>query len=788
MLQSLESLLKPDVEDADDEQTYRPQRFRLSLPDDREALEELFRAKRGIRVYDTLVTQLRDLIRTRQPGRKLVPQELNLRVSQHLGGSSVEEYGTWFYYPWSARLVHLLDEPEFVELRTNRNHYKITPQEQAKLSRKRIGVVGLSVGQSVALTLALERSFGELRLADFDTLDLSNLNRVRAGTHNLNLPKVHITAREVAEIDPYLRVVCFPNGVTETNCDTFLLGNSRLDIVIEECDSIDIKILLRHRARLHRIPVVMETCDRGMMDVERFDLELDRAVFHGLIGETGLASLRALTTEQKIPYVMQILGVHTLSPRLGASLIEVDQSISTWPQLASSVAHGGAAAADVVRRICLGDPVRSGRYYIDLAALIPSGESSSPIYLEEKESVGRPPALQLRDMLPAIGHSSRLHAPGGIELTPQMVRQLVADATAAPSGGNCQPWKWLSDGEYLYLFHDLSRSYCPYDPECRGGLVALGASSENLVLSAHAAGLQVVSDLFPCREIPQLVARFRFRSDLDDAVEAHWRGELYSMVRIRRTNRKLCPRRPLRAADLDILTAAVRSIHGAHVRWLATDEELEECGALLGMSDRLTFLTESWNRFLVNEIRWTPEEAEATRDGISLQSLELSAADQAGFQLCRDWHALKVVRSLHGGGQNLEKASRKALASASVVGLITMPSKTEASYFWGGRAVERLWLAAAERRLALHPMTGLPYMLAQFQAGRVLDAETQDTLQGLQSGYQNLFPATDGSAQVFLFRLSYAEETTQRSLRRDLDDVLVIKRDSNPRHRFCAQP
>ena len=40
-------------------------------------------------------------------------------------------------------------------------------------------------------------------------------------------------------------------------------------------------------------------------------------------------------------------------------------------------------------------------------------------------------------------------------------------------------------------------------------------------------------------------------------------------------------------------------------------------------------------RFVMNEIRWTREEAEGTRDGISLESLELSPADRAGFQLCR---------------------------------------------------------------------------------------------------------------------------------------------------------
>jgi hypothetical protein len=81
-------------------------------------------------------------------------------------------------------------------------------------------------------------------------------------------------------------------------------------------------------------------------------------------------------------------------------------------------------------------------------------------------------------------------------------------------------------------------------------------------------------------------------------------------------------------------------------------------------------LTESLNRFLVSEIRWTRQEADNTRDGICLESLELSPVDQAGFQLCRDWTTLDLVRRM-GGGHGLEKASSKALAGASAVGLIT---------------------------------------------------------------------------------------------------------------------
>ena len=111
---------------------------------------------------------------------------------------------------------------------------RIAPAKRAALATKRIGVVGLSVGQSVAVVLSLERSFGELRLADFDTLDLSNLNRLRAGVHDIGVPKVMVTAREIAEIDPYLHVECFFDGITEANLDDFLSSPAPLDLLVED--------------------------------------------------------------------------------------------------------------------------------------------------------------------------------------------------------------------------------------------------------------------------------------------------------------------------------------------------------------------------------------------------------------------------------------------------------------------------------------------------------------------------------------------------------------------------
>jgi len=356
---------------------YKPLFYRLNNSQDEEAFHELLSSNKNIKQYDTIYNQLTELIKLSNPTERLDKEAMASRIAEHVKLQDLNKYGVWVYYPWSDNLVHLLDEDEFIRVRTNRNIYKISPEEIEILKGKKIGIIGLSVGQSIALTLATERTCGHLHLADFDDIELSNMNRLRVGVQDLGMSKVIIAARQIAELDPFIRVSCFTEGLTSNNIVNFFTDNGQIDILVEECDGLEIKVLSRIMARKYQIPVVMDTNDRGMLDVERFDLDPERPIFHGrtkelenLTPEELITKFAGLAVEHKIGFLAQIIGIENVSSKMKLSLANMNKTIVGWPQLASAVTLGGAMVTDTCRRILLDHFKDSGRYFVDFDELI----------------------------------------------------------------------------------------------------------------------------------------------------------------------------------------------------------------------------------------------------------------------------------------------------------------------------------------------------------------------------------------------------------------------------------
>ena len=343
--------------------------FRLADEFGRDEWNALLASQPQVTKRDTIESQLKDLVKLENPSRVLTDAEYGELIDRKLNGQSMHEYGVWVYYPWRNLLVHMLDEEEFVKVRTIRNIYKISPDEVEVLKNKKIGVVGLSVGQAAVMSLIMERLCGEIRIADFDTLDLSNLNRIRTGVLHLGLKKTEIVKREIAEIDPFIKVVVFDEGIQQANLEAFLSEGGDLDIVVEECDSPEVKMMIRLECRRKGIPVIMETSDRGLLDIERFDLDRDYPILHGLVEERFLQN-RPLSQEEKMELLFQCFDASKASEGMSKSIGELGKTITTWPQLASDVTLGGAVVAMTTRMIFLTNKIKSSRVYVDVPSII----------------------------------------------------------------------------------------------------------------------------------------------------------------------------------------------------------------------------------------------------------------------------------------------------------------------------------------------------------------------------------------------------------------------------------
>ena len=755
---------------------YKPLFYRINNLSEQEKFNDLLLVP-GVIIVDYILDQIKELIKYKTPSKKFTNEELETEAKNHIGKLSINEYGVWVYYPWSNRLVHILDENEFIDIRTSRNQNKITKEERDILATKKIGVIGLSVGQSVSVTMAMERICGELRLADFDILELTNLNRIRTGIHNLGLAKVYSVAREIAEIDPFIKVVCFPKGLTEDNMDDFFTGNGKLDLLVEESDGFDIKILSRYKARELKIPVIMEASDRCMVDVERFDLEPNRSILHGLVEHLDINKLKSLkTNEEKIPYMLDVLGLETASVRLKASMLEIEQTINTWPQLASAVTMGGGITADVSRRMLLNYYTESGRFHIDIEELIGNKKEEKKEIINSNKSISL--SLNEKEMsrMTQILISKNDTNEEFVIPSNEQIKKIVDSAIKAPSGGNMQPWKWIYTKGNLFLFHDRDRSTSLLDYDNLASYIGLGAATENLILEANSIGLNPIISIFPLKEESRLIAQFRFSNKPINASAENDFGHLVSEIGHRFTNRNISERKNIDKSILKEIENATCSIKGANLIVVEDETKIIQLAEIISKVERIRMLHERGHKDFVNEIRWSNEENLQKRDGVDISTVDITAAEKAGFIVAKNWEVISLIKKWK-TGKAFEKLSKKSVLNSSALCLITMPNYTPEDYFNGGRSVQRTWLAANKMGISLQPQSPATFFFARLTHGKgiELDTETKEELLVLRNEFLTLMNLDPKTSEIFLFRLLIADEPKVKSLRRDVGDVLMYE-------------
>ena len=289
-------------------------------------------------------------------------------LSEHYGNKKAWQMGSWVYFPWCDQLIHILEKKDFEELRTIRNRDLITSEEQKRLLDFNVTCFGMSVGSAGAMVMSLSGISRQIKLIDGAVISGSNLNRILTGVSSVGKSKALVVGQQIYEMNPYSKVEHF-DKVDSDNIEAIFDKPWKTDLVVDEIDDIEMKVRIRYEARKRKIPVVMATelGDTVMLDVERFDQEPDRKLFHGLVpGIEDLLDKPLENYREWTKHAVRIIDPENMPIKMQKSVLKIGTTIVTHPQLGSTVMMTGGVLAFAAKNIALGNQLKSGRYIIGL--------------------------------------------------------------------------------------------------------------------------------------------------------------------------------------------------------------------------------------------------------------------------------------------------------------------------------------------------------------------------------------------------------------------------------------
>ncbi|MES2641015.1 MAG: ThiF family adenylyltransferase [Myxococcota bacterium] len=310
-------------------------------------------------------------------------------------GRAEPDYGTYVFDPVRSELFLVAPE-RWHRLALVTSNSKLMSEPEGVLSWSEVrgrlesavmGFAGVSVGGNLLEGWLREARPKRVKVADPDWVELTNLNRgermslrhvvgSRASRFDPTnpfdvprVPKAEYIAYECQLVDPYLEVDVYGEGITRENIERFLLGGDgepRLDVLVEEMDNLDLKVLVRQVAREHGIDVLMLSDFGHQAHVfwNPFRDAPSGPLGYGADDETLLAALAGSKTGDRAK-VFEFVGALCGEDYADAQFADWiagrgEQPTSSMPQSgATAMASGAIGGKELALRV-LGHPLPAG--------------------------------------------------------------------------------------------------------------------------------------------------------------------------------------------------------------------------------------------------------------------------------------------------------------------------------------------------------------------------------------------------------------------------------------------
>ena len=138
----------------------------------------------------------------------------------------------------------------------NRQSLLIGEEHTQKLINSSVIIFGLGGVGGFTIEGLSRAGIGTITLVDFDTVDITNLNRQLIATHStIGEVKTNLFKKRILDINPDAKVCIYNLRVTPENAFT-LFDGLKYDYIIDAIDTVSAKLALIEISKVKKIPII----------------------------------------------------------------------------------------------------------------------------------------------------------------------------------------------------------------------------------------------------------------------------------------------------------------------------------------------------------------------------------------------------------------------------------------------------------------------------------------------------------------------------------------------------
>ncbi|PIT92627.1 MAG: nitroreductase [Candidatus Harrisonbacteria bacterium CG10_big_fil_rev_8_21_14_0_10_42_17] len=348
------------------------------------------------------------------------------------------------------------------------------------------------------------------------------------------------------------------------------------------------------------------------------------------------------------------------------------------------------------------------------------------------------------------------------------LKNILEIAIHAPSGENCQPWRFKIEEDKVFIYNNPKSDESLYNFKQRGSLIAHGMLLENIAIASSVHGYQINIALFPHGDhLQNLVAVVEFQK----TVVEH--QSLYDSILKRVTNRKRYQRTALALEQRDSILRVGSGTGWGKIYLTEEHRHINTLARVGSMNERLVFENSSLHNFLFSHITWTKAEDNNKRVGFYIKTLEMPMPAKV-FRVFQSWSLVKALNRV-GFSKTIWKQNAKTYSSSSAMGIIGFRGNSSKDFVLAGRLFQRLWLTTTKEGLSLQPLTGVLFFMQRILEGDY-DHFSSHHVELIKSSYDHvvkIFGLSEDVAVPIMFRIGYGGHPSARASRFSLNELLI---------------